>query len=152
MAPVDATSIPMNLPMRAGVLKAAGWLTRNVRDPLALLRRFPALQDGIPRLPVWRNLLRAKQSTLFWLLFRSANNAQAAFRPSPGIATRPGAFDTWDLAHTQAEYLAGLKQPYISRREDVEPTGTGPEPIYVNCLRLRAEWSGLFLTNRSDIN
>ena len=103
----------MNLPMRPGVLKLAGKLTRNVRDPLAMLRRFPALQDWIQRLPFWKELKREKQSTLFWLLFRSANNTQAAFRPSQGMATMLGAFDTWDLAHTQAEYVAKLKQPYI---------------------------------------
>ena len=107
--------IPMNLPLRPTVLKLAGRLTKNVRDPLAILRRFPALQDWIQRLPLWKELKREKQSTLFWLLFRSANNTQAAFRPSQGIATMLGAFDTWDLAHTQAEYVAKIKQPYIKQ-------------------------------------
>ncbi len=105
--------VPMNLPFRPAVLKIAGQLTRNMRDPLALLRRFPALEDLLQRLPVGRRLRREKQSTLFWLLFRNANNTQAAFRPSQGMATMLGAFDTWDLAHTQAEYVAGIKQPYI---------------------------------------
>ncbi len=105
--------IPMNMPMRPGVLRLTGRLTKNVRDPLALLRRFPALQEWIQRLPVWKELKREKQSTLFWLLFRNANNTQAAFRPSQGMATMLGAFDTWDLAHTQAEYVAKIKQPYI---------------------------------------
>lgn len=107
--------IPMNLPLRPTVLKVAGRLTRRVRDPLAVMRRFPALQDGIAHLPFWKDLLRSKQSTLFWLLFRCANNTQAAFRPSQGMATMLGAFDTWDLAHTQAEYVAKLKQPYIRK-------------------------------------
>jgi FAD/FMN-containing dehydrogenase len=107
--------IPMNLPMRPAVLKLAGKLTRNVRDPLALLRKFPALQDWIQRLPFWKELKREKQSTLFWLLFRNANNTQAAFRPSQGMATMLGAFDTWDLAHTQAEYVAKIKQPFIKQ-------------------------------------
>jgi hypothetical protein len=31
------------------------------------------------------------------------------------MATMLGAFDTWDLAHTQAEYVAQIKQPYIKR-------------------------------------
>jgi len=104
---------PMNVPMRPGLLKLVGRLTRNVRDPLAVLRPFPALQDFIQRLPVWQGLRREKQSTLFWLLFRNATNTQAAFRPSQGMATMLGAFDTWDLAHTQAEYVAQLKQDYI---------------------------------------
>ena len=105
--------IPMNLPMRPSILKLAGRITKNVRDPLALLRRFPVLQDWMQRLPLWSELKRGKQSTLFWLLFRNANNTQAAFRPSQGMATMLGAFDTWDLAHTQAEYVAKIKQPYI---------------------------------------
>ncbi len=107
--------IPMNLPMRPGILRLAGKLTKKVRDPLALLRRFPVIQDWIQRLPFWKGLKRDKQSTLFWLLFRNANNTQAAFRPSQGMATMLGAFDTWDLAHTQAEYVAKMKQPYIKQ-------------------------------------
>jgi glycolate oxidase len=107
--------IPMNLPMRPAVLKLAGKLTKNVRDPLAPLRRFPVLQDLIQNLSFWKGLKREKQSTLFWLLFRNANNTQAAFRPSQGMATMLGAFDTWDLAHTQAEYVAKIKQPYIKQ-------------------------------------
>jgi len=107
--------IPMNLPMRPGVLKLAGRLTKNVSDPLAPLRKFPVLQDLIQHLPFWKELKREKQSTLFWLLFRNANNTQAAFRPSQGMATMLGAFDTWDLAHTQAEYVAKIKQPYIKQ-------------------------------------
>jgi len=105
--------IPMNLPMRPAVLKLAGRLTKNVSDPLAPLRNHPVLQDLLQNLPFWRGLKREKQSTLFWLLFRNANNTQAAFRPSQGMATMLGAFDTWDLAHTQAEYVAKVKQPYI---------------------------------------
>jgi FAD/FMN-containing dehydrogenase len=115
--------IPMNLPMRPTVLKLAGKLTKKVRDPLALLRRFPILQEWIQRLPFWKELKRKKQSTLFWLLFRSANNTQAAFRPSQGMATMLGAFDTWDLAHTQAEYVAKVKQPYIKQGLIVDDGG-----------------------------
>jgi FAD/FMN-containing dehydrogenase len=107
--------IPMNLPMRPAILKIAGRLTRNIQDPLAPLRRFPLLQDMIQHLPFWKKLKREKQSTLFWLLFRNANNTQAAFRPSQGMATMLGAFDTWDLAHTQAAYVAKIKQPYIKQ-------------------------------------
>ncbi len=106
---------PMNLPMRPGLMRWAGRLTRKVRDPLAPLRGHPGLQAAIQRLPIFQDLRREKQSTLFWLLFRNANNTQAAFRPSQGMATMLGAFDTWDLAHTQAEYVAQLKQSYIRR-------------------------------------
>jgi glycolate oxidase len=69
----------------------------------------------IQHLPVYKKLKLEKQSTLFWLLFRNANNTQAGFRPSQGMATMLGAFDTWDLAHTQAEYVANVKQPYIKQ-------------------------------------
>jgi hypothetical protein len=120
--------IPMNVPMRPTLLRIAGKLTRPVKDPLALLRRFPALQHWIPRLPFGRQLLREKQSTLFWLLFRNANNTQAAFRPSQGMATMMGAFDTWDLAHTQAEYVAEVKQKTIREgliMDDGGDLGTG---------------------------
>ncbi|HSB66892.1 MAG TPA: FAD-binding protein [Anaerolineales bacterium] len=107
--------IPLNLPMRPAILKLAGRLLKNVRDPLFVLRRYPILQDLIQQLPVFNKLKLEKMSTLFWLLFRNANNTQAAFRPSQGMATMLGAFDTWDLAHTQAEYVAKIKLPLIKQ-------------------------------------
>jgi glycolate oxidase len=120
--------IPMNIPMRPALLRFAGKLTRRVQDPLAPLRRFPFLQEWIQHLPFGQKLKREKQSTLFWLLFRDANNTQAAFRPSQGMATMLGAFDTWDLAHTQAEYVAQVKQKYIQAGlilDDGGDLGTG---------------------------
>lgn len=120
--------IPMNIPLRPGLLRVAGRLTRHVQDPLALLRRFPGLQDWIQKLPFGQTVKREKQSTLFWLLFRNANNTQAAFRPSQGMATMLGAFDTWDLAHTQAEYVAEVKRKYIQEGlilDDGGDLGTG---------------------------
>ncbi len=107
--------VPMNIPLRPKVLKLGGWITKPIRDPLFILRWFPFLQNLIPRIPLWQKLKREKQSTLFFLLFRNANNTQAAFRPSQGMATMLGAFDTWDLAHTQAEYVAKIKKPYIKQ-------------------------------------
>jgi hypothetical protein len=80
---------------------------------------FSEIRSSLPAFVCLQNiagferLKREKQSTLFWLLFRNANNTQAAFRPSQGMATMLGAFDTWDLAHTQAEYVAKIKQPYM---------------------------------------
>jgi len=120
--------VPMNIPMRPGLLRMAGKLTRRVQDPLALLRWFPFLQDLIQNMPFGQQIKREKQSTLFWLLFRNANNTQAAFRPSQGMATMLGAFDTWDLAHTQAEYVAQVKQKYIKQGlilDDGGDLGTG---------------------------
>lgn len=107
--------VPMNLPLRPWFLKLTGLLTKPIPDPLFPLRIFRPLQDWIPHFPLWQKLRREKQSTLFWLLFRNANNTQAAFRPSQGMATMLGAFDTWDLAHAQAEYVAKIKQPYIKQ-------------------------------------
>ena len=128
LAETGGVIIPMNIPLRPGLLRAAGKLTRRVQDPLALLRRFPILQDWIQRLPFGQKVRREKQSTLFWLLFRNANNTQAAFRPSQGMATMLGAFDTWDLAHTQAEYVAQIKKKYIQEGlilDDGGDLGTG---------------------------
>jgi glycolate oxidase len=120
--------IPMNLPMRPTLLRVAGKLIRPIEDPLTPLRRFPFLQKLVRRLPFGQTLKREKESTLFWLLVRNANNAQAAFRPSQGLATMLGAFDTWDLAHTQAEYVARVKQKYIQAGlvlDDGGDLGTG---------------------------
>jgi len=128
LAETGGVIIPMNIPLRPGLLRAAGKLTRGVQDPLALLRRFPILQDWIQRLPFGQKVRREKQSTLFWLLFRNANNTQAAFRPSQGMATMLGAFDTWDLAHTQAEYVTQVKKEYIQEGlilDDGGDLGTG---------------------------
>jgi hypothetical protein len=107
--------IPINLPMNPSVLKIGGLLAKPIRDPFMILRKLPFLQGWIQHLPFTKNIKRRKQSILFWLLFRNANNTQAAFRPSQGMATMLGAFDTWDLAHTQAEYVAKIKQPYIKK-------------------------------------
>jgi hypothetical protein len=128
LAETGGVIIPMNIPLRPGLLRTAGKLTRHVSDPLALLRRFPGLGEGVSRLPLGQTLLREKQSTLFWLLFRNANNTQVAFRPSQGMATMLGAFDTWDLAHTQAAYVAEVKQKYIAEGlilDDGGDLGTG---------------------------
>ena len=110
-----AIIVPMNLPLRPWFLRLAGFFTKPLPDPLFFLRWFPFLQDIIPKIPLWQRMKRDKQSTLFWLLFRNANNTQAAFRPSQGMATMLGAFDTWDLGHKQAEYVAQVKQPYIKQ-------------------------------------
>ena len=92
-----------------------GKLTKPIGDPLWLPRKLPFLQSLTLKLPFTGTINRQKQSVLFWILFRNANNTQAAFRPSQGMATMLGSFDTWDLAHTQAEYVATLKQSYIKQ-------------------------------------
>jgi glycolate oxidase len=86
-----------------------------VKDPLAPIRKSPRLQKFAEWSDFGATQRRATQSRLFWLLVRNAVNIQSAFRPSQGMATMMGAFDTWDLAHAQAEYAAEAKQKYIER-------------------------------------
>ncbi len=120
--------VPMNLPMKPNLLRIAGILTKPIKDPLAPLRRFPFLQDLITMLPFGQLRLREKRSTLFWLLVRNATNTQAAFRPSQGLATMMGAFDTWDLALVQSNYVAKVKQKYMDQgliMDDGADLGTG---------------------------
>jgi len=84
-----------------------------IRDPLAPLRRLPRLQEILNRLPFGRQQRLEQYSRLFWLLIRNAVNTQATFRPSQGMSTMLGAFDTWDLGVTQSDWVARAKQKYI---------------------------------------
>lgn len=118
--------VPMNLPLRPKVIRLLGLLTKPIPDPLFMFR-LPLigvfLQDLVKYIPFWNYIKLEKQSTLFWLLFRNAVNTQASFRPSQGMATMLGAFDTWDLAHTQAEYIAKIKRPYIEQGLIIDDDG-----------------------------
>jgi glycolate oxidase len=105
--------VPMNIKITPKALAIAGPLLRRVKDPLAPLRRFPILQDLIHALPIGRKHQLEQDSRLFWLLVRNAVNTQATFRPSQGMATVMGAFDTWDLGIAQADWIAAEKQKYI---------------------------------------
>jgi glycolate oxidase len=111
----NATPVPFNLSASVRSLKFAGKLLAGVKDPLAPLRKSPRLQRFAESTGFGAAQRRATQSRLFWLLVRNAVNIQAAFRPSQGMATMMGAFDTWDLAHAQAEYAAKAKQKYIDQ-------------------------------------
>ena len=105
--------VPMNIKITPKALAIAGPLLRRVKDPLAPLRRFPILQDLAHALPVGRKHKLEQDSRLFWLLVRNAVNTQATFRPSQGMSTVMGAFDTWDLGVAQADWIAAEKQKYI---------------------------------------
>jgi glycolate oxidase len=105
--------VPMNIKITPKALAIAGPLLRRVKDPLAPLRRFPILQDLAHALPIGRKHQLEQDSRLFWLLVRNAVNTQATFRPSQGMATVMGAFDTWDLGIAQADWIAAEKQKYI---------------------------------------
>ncbi len=111
----NAAPVPFNLSTSVGSLKIAGKLLAGVKDPLAPIRKSPRLQRFAESSGFGADQRRATQSRLFWLLVRNAVNIQSAFRPSQGMATMMGAFDTWDLAHTQAEYAAKAKQKYIDQ-------------------------------------
>ena len=112
-----AAPVPFNLSASVRSLKLAGKLLAGVKDRLAPIpqsspRRLQRLAESSGFGAKQR---RATQSRLFGLLVRNAVNIQSAFRPSQGMATMMGAFDTWDLAHAQAEYAAKAKQKYIEQ-------------------------------------
>jgi hypothetical protein len=88
---------------------------KRMKDPLALLRRFPVLQDIIHGLPIGKKQKLQQDSRLFWLLVRNAVNTQATYRPSQGMSTMLGSFDTWDMGITQSDWIAEEKKKYIER-------------------------------------
>ena len=107
--------IPMTLKITPGLLRIAGPLLRHIKDPLALFRRFPVLQDVVHGLPMGKDQKLVQDSRLFWLLVRNAVNTQATFRPSQGMSTMLGSFDTWDMGVTQSEWIAQAKRKYIEK-------------------------------------
>jgi len=84
-------------------------------DPIAILRHLPTLQDVVNNVPISRAQEKESFSRLFWLLIRHAINTQATFRPSQGMFTTLGSFDTWDLGVTQSNWVADEKQDDIKK-------------------------------------
>ena len=115
MKETGGVKIPMYLKITPGVLRVAGPLLKHVKDPLALLRRFPFLQDVVHSIPIGKEQKLVQDSRLFWLLVRNAVNTQATFRPSQGMSTMLGSFDTWDMGVTQSEWIAQAKKKYIEK-------------------------------------
>jgi hypothetical protein len=105
--------VPMNLKITPRMLRIARPLLRYAKDPLAPLRRLPILQDLLHALPFGKQQKLEQDSRLFWLLVRNAVNTQATFRPSQGMSTVLGAFDTWDLGVAQSDWIADAKRKYI---------------------------------------
>ncbi len=105
--------VPMNMKVTPRMMKMAAPLMRLIKDPLAPLRRFPILQDFVAGLPFGQKEKLIRDSRLYWLLVRNAVNTQATFRPTQGMATVLGAFDTWDAGVTQSDWVADAKQEYI---------------------------------------
>jgi len=115
MKETGGVRIPMYLKITPGVLRVAKPLLKNVKDPLFLLRRFPFLQDVVHSIPIGKEQKLVQDSRLFWLLVRNAVNTQATFRPSQGMSTMLGSFDTWDMGLTQSEWIAQAKRKYIEK-------------------------------------
>jgi len=105
----------LNVKPTAAQLRILARLLRYFKDPLFLLRRFPFLQDVAAAMPLNRGQDMASYSRLFWLLIRHANNTQGTFRPTQGMFTTLGAFDTWDLGVVQSDWIAEAKKEYIRR-------------------------------------
>lgn len=105
----------MNVKPTASQLRLIAPLVRRIKDPLYLLRLFPFLQDLMAAIPINRKQDMASYSRMFWLLIRHANNTQGTFRPSQGMFTTLGAFDTWDLGVTQSDWIAEAKREYIEK-------------------------------------
>jgi hypothetical protein len=107
--------VPMNFKVTAKALRRIRRFIKHIDDPLAPLRRFPFLQDVLRKMPIGRKQSRVQQSLLFWLLVRNAVNTQSTFRPSQGLSTAMGSFDTWDMGIAQSDWFAEQKRPYIEK-------------------------------------
>jgi len=103
--------------------RLTGWIIDGMKDPLFLLRTFPFLQRIVNALPIGRQDRIETYSRLFWLLIRNAVNTQATSRPSQGMNTMMGSFDTWDLGVQQSEWIARAKRKYIERGHIVDDGG-----------------------------
>ncbi len=113
--------IPMNFKQpnekqMAGLLsvlqsKPFQFILNHVDDPLFILRRFPSLQTLMQKMPVSKETW----SKTFFLIVRHALNTQGCFRPSQGMFTTLGTFDTWDVGVEQSEWIAREKKDAIEK-------------------------------------
>ncbi len=95
----------------------AGRLMKNIKDPLAILRRFPQLQTLINRLPINKRGELHMFSMSYMMLIRNAINTQGCFRPSQGMSSTFGSFDTWDQGVEQGKWIAEKKRKIVERKE-----------------------------------
>lgn len=112
---VRGVRLPLNLSPSRKQWPAVKKVMSYMEDPLALLRMMPFLQDIIHALPLNPELKQSRLSDLYWVLLRHATNTQGCFRPSQGMFTSLGSFDTWDLGIEQSEWIAKKKQDYIKQ-------------------------------------
>ncbi len=115
MRETGGVKVPMSIRMTPGMFRIMKPMLKHVGDPFTILRRFPRLQDIINGIPVGKRQKLQIESRLFWLLIRNAVNTQATFRPSQGMSTMLGSFDTWDMGIKQGEWVARAKKKYIER-------------------------------------
>lgn len=107
--------LPMNFKPQAWQLKIMAPFLKMIKDPMIMLRYLPILQDIVHAIPLFPKQGRESFSRLFWLLIRHATNTQGTTRPSQGMFTTLGAFDTWDMGNAQSEWIAEAKRPYIKK-------------------------------------
>jgi hypothetical protein len=115
MRETGGVKVPMNIKMTPRMFRIMKPVLKHIKDPLTILRRFPRLQDVIHSIPLGKRQKLQMDSRLFWLLIRNAVNTQATFRPSQGMSTMLGSFDTWDMGITQSEWVARAKKKYIEK-------------------------------------
>jgi hypothetical protein len=115
MRETGGVKVPMNIKMTPRVFGMMKPVLKLLGDPFTVLRRFPRLQDMMNSIPVGKRQKLQLDSRLFWLLIRNAINTQATFRPSQGMSTMLGSFDTWDLGIVQSEWVARAKKKYIEK-------------------------------------
>ena len=112
---LNGALMPMNLaptPALYKLLKSAG---SRMKDPLALFRNYPFVQKLVRSIPFGKETERNMRSRMFWLLLRNAINTQGTFRPSQGMGTTLGSFDTWDMGIAQSDWIAEAKSKYIKK-------------------------------------
>jgi len=115
LAETGGVSMPLNMKPRGRQLARWKRLVERIDDPLALVRRMPRLLELAKKLPLNTKQGVETYSRLFMLLIRHACNTQACFRPSQGMFTTLGSFDTWDLGVEQSEWIGRQKKAYIQR-------------------------------------
>jgi len=115
--------MPLNFRPKAWQMKIMGRLVKFLDDPMAIFRSLPWLQDVALSAPIFKEQAKDTFSRLFWLLVRNAINTQATFRPSQGMSTTLGSFDTWDLGVAQSDWIAKEKLPVINNGDILDDEG-----------------------------
>lgn len=112
---------PKQMPVVRKILynKWIQWGLNKIKDPMWIFRRIPILQHLLFLLPESREVY----SKMFWLLIRHAINTQGCFRPSSGMFTTLGSFDTWDMGVEQSNWIAEAKMKYIKEGKILDDGG-----------------------------